>query len=302
MSIDYGLRSLKASYDKEFGVPTDDESAISTVVALYKREMPDFVSDTRERIAENYREMLGKGLPAYYWFIEAIRRTSKKQQVEKKHLGYVIGALRRWSIYGFGATKNSEEEEIFEYFAELTNLSMSHEARKSLAALLGRYGAIKVLRNMATLDVDLSLLFMEHLGRKMFGRYEEDDIFLETAATSPPVIEVEAGASTTVPAERIKRKYTRKTPETPKILDSPKRKTTREPTERLALMIMYAEEVLKEAKKPLRPTDMANELTKKGIENITPKSASQAMKSVMRYSNHVKKTDVGHYIYLEETP
>lgn len=165
------FESLETYYDERYNKPKNDHEALVVLWTVYKKEMKHFDATIKDGIAETYREMKSKGIPAFYWFLEAIHRTSKKKQIKHSY-SYIVGMLRNWVLYGFGNTMTSEEEEVFTFFAEMADVEMSNDARHAVSALMGKYGSFKLMRVMHQLAaVDKGVLMADMLNRMMIERF-----------------------------------------------------------------------------------------------------------------------------------
>ena len=282
--IDYTLSNLRNHYDKIYDKPQSDSEAISLLCNVYSEEMKKTINqEVKDGIGEYYRQLLGKGLPSYYWILEAIHRTAKKRE-EKRHFRYVVGTLKNWSLYGFGNTYTGEEEEIFDYFSEITNFELTHDSRKVISALMGRYGAFKVMRNMPSVSqVDVALILSEILANKMIDRYDKNNLKeLSTIESLPEGKTKEVSKVKTTKASSKKQ-------------DKNKKPTAlRESTK---LMILYVEEYLQSRKGYFSPTEIANFLIEKGYSNINPRNMTSNLTTIMKNSNHVVKVGTGKYQY-----
>jgi hypothetical protein len=301
--IDYSLINLRGHYDKKYNeIPKTDQEAISFLINVYSEEFRDRTpaQSVKDGIGEIYRELLGKGLPSYYWMLEAIHRTAKKR-VEKRTFGYVVGTLRNWALYGFGNTLTDEEEELFDYFNEITGANITAESRKMITALLGRYGAIKLMRNLPDLrHIDVSVYLVEILARGMMDKYDE--------ALPPPVSNEPSRKDVTpinsVPAlsdgKRTKPKDNSKDKSKDKVKvnnpDRPKRKGGIPLSEKSKLMIMFVEDFVRE-KGTARPVEIAKYLMENGYDNVSQKNISSHMVTVLRNSEHISKVGKGIFEY-----
>lgn len=267
--MNYAANNLRDYYNSKYDQPKSDSEAILTLIKVYQTEMGEYTEKIGDGIGEVYRELLSKGLPSYYWILESIHRTAKKKE-EKRHFGYMIGTLRNWSLYGFGKTLTDEEEEIYDFFKEVTCIELSSNARILISSLVGNYGALKVMRSISNLkDTDASTIFAEILGRSMIERYAES--IPEVSVSSTPK---------------------KKALSPPK--QASKRNQQRKPNDNLKLMISYIEDFLK-ANGVSRPTDIAIHLNELGFNNITPKNITSHLGTVMKNTGNVVKVGVGKY-------
>jgi len=175
--------SMNDYYAKKYGQPIDDNDAISKLVSAYKdlfNEVPN--QSTKDGIAEYYRLIKNRDLPAYLWIIESMHVTSKKEK-DKRTFSYCIGMLRAWMKNGFGHIPNQEEDELVNYFEEITGFEVTYNTRKILQSLMGNYGLIKVTRMMGemTSNLDLAKVIMSHLATTMEDKYSTSN----TVANKP---------------------------------------------------------------------------------------------------------------------
>lgn len=268
--IDFTYNNLRDYYDSRYTRPKSDSEAIETIANVYQETMGNLTPSTKTGIAEVYRELLGKGLPSYYWMLEAIHRTSKKRE-SKKSFPYIVGTLRNWALYGFGNTLTNEEEEIYDYFTEITGLKITPDSRKLLSSIIGTFGAFKLMRTMPELkDVDMSLVIVEMLGRVMREKYmssEQTKIVVdEIAVTIPPVL---------TPAQSVK--------------------STRTPNNNTKEVIREVVELLKKSETALRPTDIAKYLNDKGFSKFNQKNMTSQLMSFMNSDKKIVKIGTGKY-------
>lgn len=159
---DAQITNMEEYYAKRYGVPENDKDAIEKLYNIYAdlfKDTPN--SDIKEGIAEYYRILINRDLPAYTWLLEALHITSKKS-TDKRNFSYIVGMLRTWMKHGFGYIPNQEEEEIVEYFEQVTGHEVTPKSRKLLQNLMGRFGCVKVtiMINKLKNNEDMSLLFM----------------------------------------------------------------------------------------------------------------------------------------------
>lgn len=165
--------SMSQYYTNKYGTPTDDNDAIYKLTTIYKDlfgEIP--AQDVKDGISEYFRIISNRELPAYLWILESLHVTSKKDK-SKRNFPYCVGMLRTWMKYGFGHIPNQEEDELVEYFAEVTGFTVSYKARRIVQTLMGKYGLIKVTRMINELkgETDKSLLIMLQLDALMDEKY-----------------------------------------------------------------------------------------------------------------------------------
>lgn len=159
------ITDMNEYYIRKYGKPESENDAIKKLCSIYKDlfgEEP--TQEIKEGIAEYYRILVGRDLPAFSWILEALHVTSKKD-ASKKNFPYVVGMLRTWMKYGFGHIPNQEEEDLVEHFKEITGQEMSYQARRVLRNLMGKYGCVKVAIMLSELKtgLDLSLFYMNKL-------------------------------------------------------------------------------------------------------------------------------------------
>lgn len=159
--------SMKEHYVNRYGEPPmEDEKAIEKLHEIYGHLMKEgFNQSIKEGIAEYYRLLQARDLPAYYWLMEAFHVTSKKRQ-EKRTFAYVVGMIRTWMKYGFGHLPSEEETEIVNYFEEVTGHEVSNEARTVIQHMMGTYGIIKLTKAITNLNRDKNVPYLVALKLK----------------------------------------------------------------------------------------------------------------------------------------
>lgn len=166
--------SMTQYYTNKYGTPTDDNDAIYKLVTIYKDLFGDIpTQEVKDGIAEYFRIISNRELPAYLWILESLHVTSKKDK-SKRNFPYCVGMLRTWMKYGFGHIPNQEEDELVAYFQEITGFDVSYKARQVIQTLMGKYGLIKVTRMIGDLKdgTDKSLLMVLQLQTLMDGKYD----------------------------------------------------------------------------------------------------------------------------------
>lgn len=168
--------SMSQYYTNKYGNPTDDNDAIYKLTTIFKdlfSDIPD--QGVKDGIAEYYRIISNRDLPAYLWILESLHVTSKKEK-SKRNFPYCVGMLRTWMKYGFGHIPNQEEDELVEYFQEVTGLTVSFKARRIIQTMMGKYGLIKVTRMINDLNgnMDKSLIMMLQLDVMMSDKYSDE--------------------------------------------------------------------------------------------------------------------------------
>lgn len=270
--IDLTFNNLRDYYDKQYSIPSTDSEAIKIILEVYEKEMGNITPAIKNGISEVYRELLGKGLPSYYWMLEAIHRTSKKKE-SKKSFPYIVGTLRNWSLYGFGNTLTNEEEEIYDYFTEITGLKITPDSRLLLSSIMGTFGAFKLMRTLPELkNIDLSVIVVEMLGRLMKEKYEPKSEPVRLAI-------IETATTKQLPSAKQKK--------TPLSNDTNK-------------AIKEIVELLSKSEKPLRPTDIANHLSEKGFTRFNQKNMTSNLLSFMNNEPKIVKIGIGQYWHRDK--
>lgn len=171
------ITQLEAYYEKQYGKPHDDNEAIVLLQNTYSNlvRFSTLTEDVKQGIAEYYRIVAAKGLPAYLWLMEAIHSLAKKN-ANKQSFPYMVGIIRQWLIHGFGHMPSREEDDVTCYFLETTCLpGASIEAKKIIKNLMGTYGVVKLTRTIGELNananLDLSKIFAEHLKEILDKKY-----------------------------------------------------------------------------------------------------------------------------------
>lgn len=145
--------NLIQTYATRYEKPSDDSEAIAQLGDIFNDLMGYVSDDVREGIGEYYRILSNRSLPAFEWILEAMHVASKKGD-QKRNFPYVVGMIRRWMKYGFGYIPSQEEEEVVDYFEEVTGMEVTTKARTVIQHLMGTYGAIKVTRMIGSLSKD----------------------------------------------------------------------------------------------------------------------------------------------------
>lgn len=177
--VDNVAVSLKEYYEERYGKPSGDKETLEMLCNVFKDLMQyNFITnEVREGISEYYRLIQNRGLPAYEWMLEAFHVVSKKVS-EKRNFPYVIGILRGWLKFGFGHIPSQEEEEIVDYFQEVTGTEVSSDTRQILQNLMGRYGVVRMTRVISSLpkekeSLDLSKIMAELLSELLENKYTD---------------------------------------------------------------------------------------------------------------------------------
>ncbi|MGG1263883.1 hypothetical protein [Brevibacillus laterosporus] len=145
---------LKQTYDERHGLkPESDYDCIRKLHAIYASVMgiERMSQEEKDGIADYYRRIRQKGVPAYYWLIDAIYITSRKGEGKKK-FEYLIGILKKWMKYGYGFVPSDEENEIVDYFEEIVGEDLEDSHRYIMGELITGYGAVAVTRMIGSLD------------------------------------------------------------------------------------------------------------------------------------------------------
>lgn len=166
---------LPAYIEEQYGLPKTDEEAIYLLQEIFQEQLKKsfLTMSDKEAIAEQYNLLIARGLPAFSWMAQAIHMASKKE-AQKQNFRYIVGMLRQWMKWGFGHIPNEEENELADYFEEVTTLPISPDARQVLKTLMGEYGGIRVARMMPRLQdsEDLSLFMAKALSNILQERYK----------------------------------------------------------------------------------------------------------------------------------
>jgi len=160
-------------YAAKYNKPENDAEAVTVLVTSFGANVGRVTNDVREGIAEYYRVLLNRSLPAFEWIMEAIHVASKKES-NKRNLPYIIGMIRTWMQYGFGHIPSGDEEEIMGFFSEITGLPVTMQSRSIVQELIGKYGAVKAMRVLGGMQgkVDVSALFASALKEAMEEKYQ----------------------------------------------------------------------------------------------------------------------------------
>lgn len=134
--------SLEEYYFQRYGEPVNDIEAQGILVKVYEELLGAASPEVRGGIAEYFRIIQARQLPAFYWMMEAFHVLSKKVPA-KRTFPYVVGMLRSWLKNGFGHIPSSEEDDVMHFFNEIIGFEMSREAKQVIQTLLGTYGAVK---------------------------------------------------------------------------------------------------------------------------------------------------------------
>jgi hypothetical protein len=144
------MQSLADFYCERYGTPKSDMEALKILHQAYTDLIGVPTPDVNEAIAEYYRLITARDLPAFYWLIESFHVVSKKD-TGKQTMAYTIGILRSWLKFGFGHIPSSEEDDVLAYIQEKLGVRLSQDAQKVVQSLLGNYGAVKCTIGVAEL-------------------------------------------------------------------------------------------------------------------------------------------------------
>lgn len=173
---------------KEYGNPETDNQAIIALTKMFSDLYGKHVLTTmvEQGIEEQYFLIKARGLPAYSWMAQAFHIVSKKKG-EKRTFRYIVGMLRQWLKWGYGHLPSDEEEEIVDYFEEVTEEPISMEARDIIKRLMGEYGAIKVTRTIGDFrsGSNKSKHFAMILERILEEKYTEVENPIESKSEHP---------------------------------------------------------------------------------------------------------------------
>jgi hypothetical protein len=167
------MQSLQEFYFEKYGEPKNDIEAVRLLGTAYKELIGNLSSDTQEGIAEYYRIIANRGLPAFHWMVESFHVVSKKAG-DKKTFNYVVGMLRSWLKNGFGHIPSTEEDDVVRFMQEVIGCELSVEARQVVQTLLGLYGATKTSFMLNGLkDVDYSYFMALSLRDLLANKFGE---------------------------------------------------------------------------------------------------------------------------------
>lgn len=166
--------SLPSYLEEKYGVPANDEEAVYFLQEIFKEQLKKsfLTMSDKEGLEEQYNLLMSRNLPAFKWIAEAIHIVSKKEE-GKQNLRYIVGMMRHWMKWGYGHIPSEEEDELTDYFEEVTQLEMSPQARSVMKTLMGEYGGIKIARMMPKLkeEEDFSLILMQRLSLILNNKY-----------------------------------------------------------------------------------------------------------------------------------
>jgi len=166
--------NLSETYAARYAKPKTDAEAIDKLVRIFKNLMGECPVEVKNGIGEYYRILANRQLPAFEWMAEAFHVASKKEE-QKRNFRYVVGMLRSWMKFGFGHIPSQEEEEVVNYFEEVTGTRVTPQARLLIQYLMGTYGAIKVTQMIGKLEkeCDVSMLMAQILKSYLENKYPE---------------------------------------------------------------------------------------------------------------------------------
>jgi hypothetical protein len=168
--------SLEEYYYKLYGMPKNDNEAVQKLTKTYQKLMKrsQLTPEVTQGIAEQYRILNNKNLPAFIWMMEAFHMLSKKS-ISKQTFPYAVGMLRQWAVNGFGYMPKPEDEEVFNYFLDVTRLAeASIESKKVLCKLMAEYGVVKLTRVIGEFKrdtIDISKVFVDILGEAIKNKF-----------------------------------------------------------------------------------------------------------------------------------
>lgn len=290
--MSYSLNNIRLHYDTMYGKPTDHLDAIDKINQAYNELMNDASSKSEDGIAELYRELDGKNLPAYYWILEAIHRVSKKR-IEKRNIRYLVGMVRNWSLYGFGNTSTSDEEEVFNYFRELSGVDLNEYSRKILTSLMRRFGVIKTMRLMSYIqEVDVSSYLAEVLALRMVKTYMteffNDKESIEKVSSYFNIIKIPTENNEGIESNFININETNGKLDyiNTSVKDNG---TNRKMNDITKLMMIYIEKFLQEGDEEKSIADIVDMLHGKGFPTATQQNISSRLNTIMKYNSHIIK-------------
>jgi hypothetical protein len=185
------ITTMTQYYEKRYGKPEGDVDSIEKLCTIYGDLFGEVAPQPiRDGIGEYFRILSSRELPAYLWILEALHVTSKKEK-SKRTFSYCVGMLRSWMKYGFGHIPNQEEDELVEYFEEVTGLTVTVNARRVLQKLLGTYGVVKVTRMINELrnNKDMAFMMMLQLEVLMQDTFEPKEGTLNQPITNEVLVQ-----------------------------------------------------------------------------------------------------------------
>lgn len=185
MAINYVDDNYSTPYNKQFmslreayPAPQDDVVAVSTIVDLIRQQLGEKLDERQISSVNDYFHSIKiKGEPAYHWFLEALYKTSRKRDHEKRIFRYMMGIIKRWITEGYGNMPAKDELEVIDYFSEIVGVPAKPEAVGNIRDLIAKYGVAKCMRILGGLgnkDITyaMSLVFGQMLEDK-YGRLDE---------------------------------------------------------------------------------------------------------------------------------
>lgn len=170
--------TMSQHYINKYGEPKDNYDATYLLVSVYEELLEETATqEVRDGIAQYYKMLSNRELPAYEWILECLAITSKKEK-SKRNFAYCVGMLRSWMTYGFGHIPNQEEDELVDYFQEVTGFAVNYKSRRILQSLMGKYGVIKITKMIGALkdDEEKSLVMMLHLQALMEKKFDTPQV------------------------------------------------------------------------------------------------------------------------------
>ncbi|GEM_PF-3438182 len=154
------LLDLRRTYPE----PPNDLEAIQKIKSLIETELHTKLTNEQiTGIIEYYNLIQHKKEPAYYWFLEAIMITARRDAT-KRNPAYMIGILKKWISQGYGATPTKEEQQLIALFEEATGIPVTDAAVTKLRQYIYQHGLVMAAKQILQLQhTDLAALLMDHL-------------------------------------------------------------------------------------------------------------------------------------------
>lgn len=176
------IQHLQRHYERLHGVPIGDYDAVEKLTDAYSQLFKvEIDQHLRDGIAQQYRWLQSKGIPAYLWMLEAFHSTIRKVP-SKQNFGYVVGTLRNWQKNGFGTMPATEIDDVIDFFEEVIGKMPSNQATILLRQLMASYGSVRVTRGISELQKssDMSKLYVHVLSGILRDKFP--DIFSEVTS------------------------------------------------------------------------------------------------------------------------
>lgn len=167
-----GTRTAPVPVPKE-GTYSHD---LAGIYQLFEDRIGVADENTKERLAQYYRDFEHRKQPAYERVAEAICITSTKVRVEQRSIAYAIGIMKKWLDYGYGNNVQEEHRKLMMYFEKTLNVKMSEAARTKMMALISTYGIVDIMATLFTLDVsaaDISAFYVDLLDFKINETFQQ---------------------------------------------------------------------------------------------------------------------------------